>query len=95
MDPYIAHVLKLLDQNKALAAFLAPLVVGLATMVANWIVTGEFSTNELRIAVGTALLSAVSGLGTYVTPTKTAVVQAIPGASRPREPVVPPADAGP
>lgn len=83
MDPYIAHVVKLLDQNKALAAFLAPLIVGLVTMAANWIITGEFSTNELRIAVGTAILSAVSGISTFTTPTKTAVVQAIPGAPRP------------
>jgi hypothetical protein len=78
MDPYVARIVKLLDQNKALAALLAPLAVALLTTAANWIITGEFSTNELRIAIGGAILAGVAGLSAYVTPTKRALVDAIP-----------------
>ena len=84
MDPYIAKVIKLLDKNKAVVAFLAPFVVTLLTAVANWIVTGEFSTNELRIALGGTLLSVVSGIGASVTPATKAVVDAVPAPVDPK-----------
>jgi hypothetical protein len=78
MDPYIAKVIKLLDQNKAFAALLAPVAVAILGAVASWIATGEFGTNEIRIAVAGIPTGIAAMVATYVTPTKQALVDAVP-----------------
>lgn len=70
----VADVVRLVDANKAKAAFLAPLVVALGAAAANWVVSGEFGTNEIREAAGGAVLAFVSGVVTWLTPAKKAEV---------------------
>lgn len=70
-----AEVVELLDKNKAKFAFLAPLVTACGTAVVSWIVSGEFNANEIRTAVGGAVLAVVSGAAAYLAPASSAKVK--------------------
>lgn len=81
MDPYIAEVVKLLDKNKALAAFLWPFVATVLGTVAHWLIWGDtFDWTEIRIALGGLVLSTASAIGTYLARSGKAVVNAVPPA---------------
>jgi hypothetical protein len=55
----VVRVIRLLDANKAKAAFLAPVLVAAATAAGNWIITGAFDATEIRTAAGgTAAIAA-------------------------------------
>lgn len=69
-------IVRLLDANKAKAAFLAPLLTAVAAAVASWIFTGDFNATEIRTAAGGAVLSFTSALATYLTPAGEATVDA-------------------
>jgi hypothetical protein len=68
-------VIKLLDANKAKAAFLAPLLTACGSALASWAVTGNFNASEIRTAASGAILAAVAGLVTYVTKSDQALVE--------------------
>lgn len=61
-----ARIIRLLDANKAKAAFLAPLLTAAGAAAASWVVTGDFNANEIRAAAGGAVLAAVSGVATWL-----------------------------
>lgn len=61
----VVRVIRLLDTNKAKAAFLAPVIAATATAVGNWIITGFFDATEIRIAAGGVLFGAAAALGAY------------------------------
>lgn len=79
MSPYgkgiVADVIRLVDHNKAKAAFLAPLLTACGAAVASWIVTGQFDASEIRTAASGAVLAAVSGVATWLTSSKRAEVK--------------------
>lgn len=51
---------------KAVLAFVFPAVAALLTSAASWAESGEFSTTEIRAAVGGIVLSGIALLGAYV-----------------------------
>jgi basic membrane lipoprotein Med (substrate-binding protein (PBP1-ABC) superfamily) len=65
--PRIVRVLRLLDANKAKAAFLAPVLVAAATAAGNWIITGAFDATEIRTAAGGILFGAAAAIAAYRT----------------------------
>lgn len=90
----IGDVVKLLNNYKAYAAFLAPLLLAIGAAVASWIVSGEFNANEIRTATGGAVTALVAAVATWLTSAGSAVVVVDPG-SQPvdpadPDPVVPP-----
>jgi hypothetical protein len=72
MTTTVQTVVRLIDKNKAVAAFLAPLVTAVGAALASWIVTGDFNETETRTAVAGVVLAAVSGISTYLTRAGTA-----------------------
>jgi hypothetical protein len=85
MPTTIVDVVRLIDKNKAIAAFFAPFVVALLGTIAHWIATGHFNADEIRIAA-TGLVSALAAaVAAYFAKTKQAevrtadVVAATPG----------------
>ena len=75
MDDVVVRIKKLIDKNKAIAAFLAPLVTGLLVILGHWIVTGEFNAEEIRLLVGDFVLAAAAGIGAFLAPAKEALVE--------------------
>jgi hypothetical protein len=61
-----AQVVRLLDSNKAIAAFFAPFVLSVLGIVANWIESGVFDATELRLAASALVVSAGAALATYL-----------------------------
>lgn len=51
---------------KAVLAFLFPLIAAIGVSVANWIATGEFDANSVRLAAGGAVTACLAALGAYV-----------------------------
>jgi hypothetical protein len=78
MTTTVQTVVRLIDKNKAVAAFLAPLVTAVGAALASWIVTGDFNEAETRTAVAGVVLAAVSGISTYLTRAGTAEVGPVP-----------------
>jgi hypothetical protein len=78
MTTTVQTVVRLIDKNKAVAAFLAPLVTAVGAALASWIVTGDFNETETRTAVAGVVLAAVSGISTYLTRAGTAEVGPVP-----------------
>jgi hypothetical protein len=74
----VARIIRLVDTNKAKAAFLAPFAVTLVGVIVNWAATGEFDTGELKLAAEGIVASIVSGGAVYKTPAKQAVVAPSP-----------------
>jgi ethanolamine ammonia-lyase large subunit len=75
MPTTIVDVVRLIDKNKAIAAFFAPFVIALLGTIANWIATGHFNADEIRIAA-TGLVSALAAaVAAYFAKTKQAEVR--------------------
>lgn len=70
----VVRIIKLVDANKAKAAFLAPVITALGAAVGSYIVTGDFNDSEIRTAAGGAVLAATSGVAAWLTKTKRAIV---------------------
>lgn len=51
---------------KAILAFAFPFLATVATVAATWIAGGEFDVEQIRIAAGGLILSAIALLGAYV-----------------------------
>jgi hypothetical protein len=66
-------IIKLLDANKAKAAFLAPLLVAVLTAFGNFVVTGDFDVEEIKLAGSGIVLGLAATVGVYFTKTKTAI----------------------
>jgi hypothetical protein len=66
--PLVARVVRLLDANKAKAAFLAPVAAAILTAIGNWIVTGAFDATEIRLAGGGVLAGLAAAAGTWAAP---------------------------
>lgn len=69
-----ARVVRLLDANKARAAFLTPLVLAVGSAVGSWIVSGTFDATEIRTAAGGAVLAASAGIAAWVRKTGSAEI---------------------
>ena len=85
----IGDIVKILDNNKAYAAFLAPVIVALGAAVASWIATGDFNDAEIRTALSGAVLAVVSSIATWLQPATAAEVKVNPGTAD-VDPVAPP-----
>lgn len=72
------RVVRLLDANKARAAFLTPLVLAVGSAIASWIATGQFDATEIRTAAGGAVLAAAAGVGAWLSRPGEAEVEAPP-----------------
>jgi len=74
----VVDVIRLIDTNKAKLAFLAPFIVTVLGVVANWVASGEFDTTELRGALSGLVLSLAAGVSAYFAKAGQAVVAQIP-----------------
>lgn len=75
---FVAKVVKIIDKNKAKAAFAAPFVLALGGSLASYVVTGDFNEAEVRTAVGGFVTACTAALAAYLAPSKEAeVVQPI------------------
>lgn len=70
----VADVVKLLDNNKAYAAFLAPLLLAVGAAIASWISTGDFNDAEIRTAAAGAVTALVASVAAWLTSAGSAVV---------------------
>jgi hypothetical protein len=62
----VVDVVRLLETNKAKLAFLVPFLTTLAGVVANWIVSGEWSDTELEAALSGLVLSLMAAFGAWI-----------------------------
>jgi hypothetical protein len=79
MSKEISKVVELLDNYKARAAFLAPFVAGVGSVVTNWIVTGEWNDTEFKILVGGVATGIFTAVATWFAPAGNAVVEPLAG----------------
>jgi hypothetical protein len=63
----IVQVEKLLNANKAKAAFLAPFLLALAGVVERYVETGVWDSVQTRIIVGGAMTAIAASVATYLT----------------------------
>lgn len=75
MPTTIVDVVRLIDKNKAIVAFFTPFVLTILGVIANWLITGEFNSQEIRIAAGGVITSLATLLTVYSTPAKQAEVR--------------------
>ncbi len=61
----VVQVVRLLDANKAKAAFLAPVGVAVLITAGNWITTGTFDATEIRTAGSGVLYGAAAALAAW------------------------------
>lgn len=80
------RVVRLVDANKARAAFLAPLILALGSAVGSWIVTGEFNATEIRTAAGGGALALSAGVAAWLAKAREAEIKA-PVVAEPGGPV--------
>ena len=76
MSTTIVDVVRLVDKNKAIVAFFAPAIATILGTLANWVITGEFNGQEIRIVVGGLITAIATAFLTYATPAKQAEVKA-------------------
>jgi hypothetical protein len=70
----VVEVIRLLDANKAKAAFLAPFITGILAIAAHAVVSGEWNLTETKALIGALIMSVASSYGTWATPAKKAEV---------------------
>lgn len=70
----VLPIIRLVDANKAKAAFLAPLILACGGAIASWAVTGDFDATEIRTAAEGAVLSAAAAAAAWLKSTGSAVV---------------------
>lgn len=75
MNTAVVNVVRLVDKNKAIIAFVTPFVLTILGVIANWAITGEFNGQEIRIAVGGLITSAGTALSVYAKSSSRAVVE--------------------
>lgn len=75
MHTKVVDVVRLVDANKAKAAFLAPLVVAVGAAAGSWLVTGNFDATVIRTAAEGAVLAATGGVAAYLKGAGKAVVK--------------------
>lgn len=92
MQTATADIVKLLDKHKAVAAFFAPLILGIIGIAAHWVVSGEWNVTETKAIIGATLMSIGSAFATWATPTTKAEVVIDAGSTSELDvdPVVPP-----
>jgi multidrug resistance efflux pump len=66
--PLVARVVRLLDANKAKAAFLAPVAVAALAAIGNWIATGTLDATEIRTAAAGVVAGLAASIGAYAAP---------------------------
>lgn len=75
--------LKTVDVSpKAVLAFLYPFIATLAASAGSWIVSGDFNTAEIRVALSGLIASGLALLGAYVG--RPGNVQPVSGPDAPR-----------
>jgi hypothetical protein len=75
MPTTIVDVVRLIDKNKAIVAFFTPFILTVLGTLANWLITGEFNGQEIRIAAGGVITSIATLLAVYAAPAKQAEVR--------------------
>lgn len=71
----VARIIRLLDKNKAKAAFLAPIALAVLAAIVNWAITGVFDAAEIKLAIEGVVAGIVSGGVVHQVPAKTAEVE--------------------
>jgi hypothetical protein len=70
----LTTVKRLIDNNKAIAAFLAPTVSALGGIVVNFILTGNWDWEETRVVLAGAAAGAVAATATWMAKPGRAVI---------------------
>jgi ABC-type phosphate transport system substrate-binding protein len=78
MNTTVVDIVRIIDKNKAIAAFFAPFILTLLGTLGNWIATGQFNADEIRIAGAGLISSAAAALAAYFAKAKTAEVKVPP-----------------